>query len=346
MIKKLLIAISFILVTGIFVACSSTSSNNQESENESNNNNQSENSSETAGEFPSKPLRLVVQYPAGGGVDVTARLFAKHAEKYLGQKIIVENIEGGSGAVGVTEVAQANADGYTMGVMIPNTITDEFLLPNVSYNAESFTPIVQINSDPSIIATHNDSGIESLEDLVNKSKNEDVSIGIGAVWTTNDFVKLALEEEAGIEMTRVPYQGGAPVTQALLAGDLNVGTQYPAEIKDYYDSGELKGLAISTSKRTDTFSDIPTFKEQGYDIEFNIWRMISVPAGTPEDRIKILEEAFMKTLQDQATIDDFESSGLALSPLNTEESKTKVQEEYEKYKELIDTLGLEPGATP
>jgi len=349
--KKFSLSFLVLMMVIFLAACGSASNTAQEkteTKTNENTNQQEKPAQETAKNdgFPEKPVRLIVQYPAGGGVDVTARLFAKHAEKYLGQKIIVENKTGGSGAIGVTSVATSKPDGYTLGVVIPNTITDELLLNDIKYNADSFAPIVQINADPSILAVKGDSPIKSLEDFVNKAKSGKTTIGIGAVWTTNDFVKLQLEKEAGIELTRIPYQGGAPVTQSLLAGDIDSGTQYPGEIIDYYKSGELRGLAISTPEKVDTFSEIPTFKEQGYDIEFNIWRMIAAPAGTPQEHIDVLEEAFMKALEDPETAKDFNNAGLEISALNSAQSQEKLKSEAEKYKAIISDLGLEPGANP
>jgi tripartite-type tricarboxylate transporter receptor subunit TctC len=298
--------------------------------------------------FPTQPVHIIVQYPPGGGIDVTARLLAKHAEKYLGQNIVIENKVGGNGVLGITTVAAAKPDGYTLGIILNTTATEKHLLQGVNYSVDSFDPIVQINFDPGFLVTKKGSKYDRpLAEVVQMAKEGKLNMGVGAVWTTNDFVKVMLEKDKGVKFERVGFPGGGPVTKALLAGDVDVGTQYANEWFSYYQSGDLVGLGVSSEKRLPGFEKVPTFKEQGINIgNIGVRRVLASPKGTPPERIAVLEQAFLKALNDPACLADFQKAGMSLLPADSKTVRETLKDESKVYVDIVTGLGVKPGDVP
>jgi len=306
-------------------------------------------SSASAAGFPDHPVTLIVQYPAGGAVDITSRLLAKYAEKYLGQKVIVINVVGGAGVVGNTRVASSKPDGYTLGLEIPAIITDKYLLPDVSYTADSFDPIAIVNTDYGILDVKSGSADKSFKDIVADAKAHPhtVTVGESGLWTSNDWSLLALKEIYGIPFQRVEFQGGAPALRAVLAGTVSMSFNYPSEIADYVKQGTVKPIAVAAPQRLKAFPDVPTFKELGFpQAQFSLWRILVVPHGTPEDVRKTLEAAFLKALNDPGLKHDYEAASLAWGPGTAAQAEALIRKDEQVYKSLIERYKLHPGSTP
>jgi tripartite-type tricarboxylate transporter receptor subunit TctC len=302
----------------------------------------------TTNHFPNHPVTLLVQYPAGGGVDVTARLTAKYAEKYLGQQIVVQNVAGGSGVVGVTKVATAKPDGYTLGIALPAIITDKSLLPDVSYTVESFEPIAQINSDVGVLSAKKGGPYDKpFANISAQAKKEKINIGINALWTSNDWSLLQLKKAHNIPLNRVQYQGGAPAVKALLGGETGLSFNYPAEISDFVKQGQIQPIAVTSSERTPVFKDTPTFKELGVNgLEFSFWRILVSPKGIPADVKAKLEEVFTKAFQDPELKKEFEKAGLSYNPKDSKTAQSIIENDTKVYEDLIKKFDLKQGVTP
>lgn len=303
----------------------------------------------TAEKFPTQPVHLIVQYPAGGGVDVTARLLAKYAEKNLGQNIVVENRVGGNGVLGVTAVTNAKPDGYTLGIVLNSTAVEKYLLEGVTYSVDSFEPIVQINFDPAFLVTKTGGKFDKpLPEIIQQTKSQKLNMGIGAVWIAFDFVKMLLQQETGAQFTRVGFQGGGPVTKAVLSGDVDLGMQFAPEWVNYYKSGELKGLAVSSAQRVPGFENIPTFKELGFKSvdDVGVRRFLVAPKGTPEETIKVLETAFLKALSDPQLVEDFKKAGMTVDKGDRKVAAEKFKAEGQELVDLVKKAGVKPGDPP
>ncbi len=301
--------------------------------------------------FPTHPITLVVQYPAGGGVDVPARLVSKYAEKYLGQNIVIVNQDGGGGVVGVTKVANAKPDGYTMGIMIPTVITDQYLVKGASYTPDSFDPVVQINSDYGVLSAQ--SGTKTANSLdadlaAAKAASQPYTVGMSGLWTTNDWALLSLKKSKDVPLTRVQFQGGAPAAKALLGGDINLSFNYPSEIADFVKTGKVTPLAVAAPDRLPSLPAVPTFTEAGYpDVAtLGIWRILVVPKGTPEDVRAKLEDAFIKALKDPQLKKEAESVSTTIDYKSSADAAKVIAKDADTYKKLIDRYGLTVGSTP
>lgn len=299
-------------------------------------------------DFPKGPVRIIVQYGPGGGVDVTARLLAKHAEKYLGTNIVVENVTGGSGVVGLTTLASSKPDGYTLGLIFPNTAVEGSILEGVNYNIDSFDPIVQINFDPAFMVAKKGGEYDvPLIEILERTKEDQLNMGIGALWQAFDFVKLLLAQNEGAEFTRVAYEGGAAVTTAIASGDLDLGMQFPNEWISYYNTGDVVGLAVASEERSPSFPDVPTFKELGVDIgNMGVRRFLAAPKGLDPEILNMLEDAFLQALNDPELIADYKAAGMSVIPAGTEEARETLAKEANELKEIVEKAGIKPGDAP
>ena len=298
--------------------------------------------------FPTKPVKIIVQYGPGGGVDLTARILAKYAEKHLGRNIVVENRVGGSGVLGVTLVSEAPADGYTLGLIFPFTAVDNRLIDGVKYSGDSFTPICMINFDPVFLVAQKGSPSDvDINKLLEMTKADQLTMAVGAIWTPFDYLKLLIEQRYDAKFLRLPFDGGAGATKALAAGDADVATQYAGEWVSYYKAGEMSGVAVAADTRLENFPDVPTFKEKGLDIpSMGTRRFMAAPAGTPENRLKILEDAFLKALADPELAKEFAAMGMSINPGDSATAKKIFDEESKLMIEIIETAGIKHGDPP
>jgi len=294
---------------------------------------------------------LIVQYPAGGGVDTPARLVSKYAEKYLGQKIVVVNTVGGGGVVGMTKAANAKPDGYTMGIAIPTLVTDKSLVQGASYTLDSFDPIVQINSDYGVLSAKAGTPYASslkTDIAAAKSASKPYTVGMSGLWTGNDWSLLTLKKDYNVPVTRVQFQGGAPAAKALLGGDVNLSFNYPSEIVDFASAGQVKPLAVAAPERIKDLPDVPTFKELGYpDVStLGLWRILVVPHGTPKAVRDKLETAFTKALKDPQFQADAQKAYTTIEYKNSADAAKVIAGDAKTYQQLINKYSLGVGSTP
>lgn len=291
--------------------------------------------------FPEKAITLIVPYAAGGGTDATARALAKAAEKKLGKSIGVVNKTGGNATVGMGEVANAKADGYTL-LMNTNEIA---LLPHMGLtplNYKNFSQVAQINFDPSALTVPADAPYDSIEEFVEYAKKNPGKIrvggtGNGGIWHLG---AASIEKATGVKFTFVPFDGGASAKTALLGGHIEAITISPAEVFTQVQAGELKTLGVLSDEKSSVLPDVPTFKEAGYDVAVGVWRSIDAPANTPPEVVKVLEEAFLEAVKDKDFTDFMEKNGLGIVVKGSGEYRSMVEKDHDYYKGLLEELGL------
>ncbi|WP_320129176.1 tripartite tricarboxylate transporter substrate binding protein [uncultured Sphaerochaeta sp.] len=250
--------------------------------------------------YPEKVIKIIVPYGAGGGADITVRLFSKYLEPILGQNIVIQNVTGGSGTIGWTQLINAKPDGYTLGYGDCLMSNGKLLFDGVQYDNSSFTPISKYASDPHIIVVSKSSGITSMDDLIAKAKENPgkMTFGLGGAWSSHDFLRISLEEKTGIKFNRMVFQSGAAAVNAVAGGNCDVAVPFTAEALAQIEAGNVMPLAITSSTRFAIIKDIPTLKELGFDFEHVMWRALVGPAGIPEAIIKILDKAMAQVLTD------------------------------------------------
>lgn len=247
-----------------------------------------------AAEYPEKPIQVIVGYSAGGGTDVMARTVAPYLEKYLGggASVVVKNMPGASGQIGVTEVAKADPDGYTIGTYNLPGMMARTLDRKAGYDADSFTYLANVVNDPNVIVTSKSSGLDTFDKLIEAAKADpgSITVGMSSMGGDDHFALTKLENLTGAEFTIVPFRGSAPARTALIGGHVAMGILNISEVASFKD--EINILGIAQEERSDFAPDVPTFKEQGVDLVNGSMRGFVGPAGLPDDVQSKLLDAF------------------------------------------------------
>lgn len=251
-------------------------------------------------EYPEKPIEVIVGYEAGGGTDVMARTAAPFIEKYLGEgaSLVVKNMPGASGQIGVTAVAKADPDGYTIGTfnlpgMMARTIDRE-----ADYDRDSFAYLANVVNDPNVIVTSKQGDLDTLAKLLEAAKADPgaITVGMSSLGGDDHFALIKLQGLTETEFTIVPFKGSAPARTALMGGHVAMGIMNISEVASFQD--ELNILGIATEERSDYAPDVPTLTEQGVALVNGSLRGFVAPAGLPEDVTAKLDAAFAKLADD------------------------------------------------
>jgi tripartite-type tricarboxylate transporter receptor subunit TctC len=236
-----------------------------------------------AQDFPARSIELVVPFAAGGGTDALARAMSDASRTHLSQPVVVLNKPGAAGAIGLTDVANSPADGYKLALVTADMVIIPHLgLTKTTY--EKFSPIIQLNADPSAITVRADSPYNTIEEFLNaaRAKPEAIQLGnagIGSIW---HLAAAALEDKTGAKFNHIPFNGGNPAVLALLGGHIDAVAVSPAEVIQYVKAGKLKTLAVMADQRVPGFENVPTLKERNIDLSIGTWRGIAAPKGTPQ----------------------------------------------------------------
>jgi len=268
-------------------------------------------------EYPERPITLIVPWGAGGGTDATGRMIGTLLQEELGQPVNVVNRTGGSGVVGHSAIANANPDGYTIGV-----VTVEIGMMHwaglTELTGKDYTPIALYNYDPAGLQVRADSPWETAEDLIeaikaNPGDHKASGTGQGGIW---HLALAGMLNTAGVEPNAAPWvpsQGAAPGLQELAAGGVDIVPCSVVEAAALMDAGKVKSLAVMSNERLGAFSDVPTLKEAtGLDWTMSAWRGIAAPKGIPEEVQTKLMAAMEKVWKSDAFVEFMEGRGFGL----------------------------------
>ena len=241
-----------------------------------------------ASTYPSKPINLIVAYAAGGGSDMVVRLLTPFIEKELGNnaRIVVSNKPGAGGAIGFSELARSAPDGYTIGLInTPNVLTIP-IERKTTFTWRSFDLLGNIVDDPGNFSVHADSPIKSLQELARQAKATPGKISVGTTGTGSDdhLAMLLFQKIANVQMIHVPYKGASEVRTAVQGQQIDVAAVNIGEAQQFAKAGTpLRHLGVMSAARNPLAPDVPTFKEQGYDINLVSLRGLAAPKGLPAD---------------------------------------------------------------
>lgn len=288
-----------------------------------------------ASDYPDKPITAIVPWGAGGGTDLNARAIAREAEKFIDVPIIVENREGATGTIGVTEASKAKPDGYTILFGSIDPMCSMPHLMDVEYSIDDFRGIMGFAYDPSSIIVRADSPWETLEDLI--AEEEVINRGHSGIGGIHHVMFEMFFPAAGIENFRdVTFDGGAASLTALRGGHIDVNGNTLGVAIPSIEAGEVRVLATAAPERVDLFPDIPTFKEKGFDIEVEATFFLVAPKGTPDEAIELLEEIFTKAAQSEGYQEFAKNRKQQVYIRDSEEIYEKVKGDYEKFGEIIE----------
>ena len=293
-------------------------------------------------EFPSEDIEMIVPWAAGGGTDRTGRMLAELVGDELGTSAFVTNRTGGSGAVGFNAIANAEPDGHTVGVTTVEICTISHL-GIAQITPDALTPEMQYNFDPASLTVPEDAPSGTMEEFVSYAEENPGEIrvsnsGIGAIWHLS---AAGFAQEAGIELRHIGYDGGAPATTAVVNGEVEATTASAAEVAPQVEDGPLTILAVFGEERVNIFPDVPTLQEEGYDFTMGAWRGLTVPNGTPEDRVQTLHDAYRTVYESEEFQTFMEDNGFGMVYRNPEEYGEFMESEFDRFGQIIEELDIQ-----
>ena len=295
--------------------------------------------------YPSKPVRLIVGFPAGGPADIFGRTFAQALSSGLGQPVIVENKSGVGGVLGIDMVAKAAPDGYTLGfnnqgsvAMAPYALTKMPFNPNK--DLAFITTVVKV---PEVVVVNPSLPVNSLAELIAYAKANPGKINFGSAGA-GGITHLAcelLKAEAKIDVVHVPYKGAAPAVGDLLGGQVQMGIFDVPVVLPHIKSGKFKALAVTSAKRAPPLPEVPTTGEVGYPrVISDNWYGLVAPAGTPPAVLKRIHEASIAALRSPVLIDQFAKVSGIPAPVTPEEYVAFLGEEQTRWSAIIKAIGF------
>jgi tripartite-type tricarboxylate transporter receptor subunit TctC len=278
-----------------------------------------------------RPIEVVVPFPPGGGVDVMARAITGYVQPRLaGSRFAVVNRPGAAGQLGFEATFNAAPDGYTIGAVTNTAMHAVAIERRPRYRPEDFTYIANVVDDPGGFWVRADSPWRSLADLQAAARARPESIGVGTAGIGSDdhLLQLGFEEAAGVRLLHIPYNGTAPVIRDMLGGSLPIGSLNMSEGLPLMREGRIRCLGQGGPQRWQPTGEVPTFREQGFDVLGGSARGIAGPPGMPAEIVQQLRDAFRAALADPAFIADAERAGMPLRPLVGDDYKAMMQEDY------------------
>lgn len=299
----------------------------------------------TAAAFPNKPIRILVPFSAGSGADSSSRVYGEMIGKMFGQQVIVDNRPGGSGVVAVQATRQAPADGHTilMGSNSP-AVVNAVTIKNLPYDPfKDLRPLYGVAISPVAFAVKADSPFKTMADLVAAARKDKRPLQLGNYSAGYQLVAAWLGTAAGLDVTHIPYKGGAQMLTDVVGGQLEVGVIDFTGTTELMKAGRLRVLAITAGQRDPKFPSVPTMKESGFaDFETGVWSAFFVRAETPNDIVDKLAAALQKAMQSdegrayQATLP---SEPLMMGPKELGEFQLR---EYQRFKRVAEAAGIKP----
>jgi len=252
--------------------------------------------------YPSRPVTVVVPFPAGGPSDVVARIVTEHMGKTLGQTLVIENVGGAGGTIGSGRVASAQPDGYTLlAGSMGSHVSAPVLTPNIKYDSErDFTPVGFTANAPAVIVARKDFPAKNLREFVAylKKNGDKVKQAHGGIGSSSHMACLMFTQAAGVKPSLVAYRGTGPAMNDLIGGHVDFFCEQAVSVAPQIAGGVIKAYAVSSAERLATLADLPTAKEAGLGYQMNIWAGIFAPKGTPRPIIDRLAFALDRALDD------------------------------------------------
>jgi tripartite-type tricarboxylate transporter receptor subunit TctC len=294
-------------------------------------------------EWPSRPVRFIVPFPAGGSTDVAARVIGEYLSRTLRQQIVVENKTGANGNIGIETAAKSPPDGYTVLVATDAVSSNPHVYKMNIDPLKELVPVIQLSHQPMVLAAHPSLAIASLAELIALAKQQPglrYATGSG-IGSPQHMVVQWFAQTAGIQLEQVPYRGGAPAINDLLAGHVKLGSLGSTPLIPHYKAGTLRLLAQSTEKRSPSLPDVPTYQEAGIKgLVLDQWLGVFVPAGTPPAVGSRLNAEINKALSEAAIRDSFLQSAQEPIGGSADAFSGLVRTEFAKYERLVKELNI------
>jgi tripartite-type tricarboxylate transporter receptor subunit TctC len=298
----------------------------------------------SAADYPSKPIRLIVSTTAGSLPDQVARWLAAELSPRLAQPIVVDNRPGASGSIGLSALASAPADGYTIGLQTLPWLLGPALLEKATYDsARDFTPIAMLAWSYNLVVTPSSGSASSVADIIAKAKEspEVVKFSSPGNGTPAHLVLSLLQHQTGVTMTHVPYVGGPASLAAVVKGETDITTTSVREAQPLVQAGRIRVLATGAPRRLASHPTTPTLKELGYaGVELSDWQGVIAPRGTPKEVIQRLDAEITALLAKPDTRAKLESMGMEPALLDQEKFAAHIATETERWTRVLRAAGI------
>ncbi|MFN3349457.1 tripartite tricarboxylate transporter substrate-binding protein [Pseudorhodoplanes sp.] len=296
----------------------------------------------SAQSYPSRPITVVVPFPAGGPSDVVARIVTEGMSKHLGQSMVIENVGGAGGTLGSGRVASADADGYTiLAGSMGSHVAAPVLTPNIRYDSErDFIPIGVTADAPAVIVARKDFPANNLKEFVEyvRAQGDKVKQAHGGVGSSSHMACLLFNTEAGLKPTSVAYKGTGPAMNDLLGGHVDFLCEQSVSVASQVRGGAVKAFAVSSPSKIEALPQVPAAKDGGVNYQMSIWSGIFVPKGTPKAAVDRLAQALDKALDDPGVIKRLTDLGGSI-PAKADRDPAKfdklVKEEINRWKPIL-----------
>ncbi|MBS7778979.1 tripartite tricarboxylate transporter substrate binding protein BugE [Acidovorax sp. CCYZU-2555] len=303
---------------------------------------------QAADNYPSKPIKLIVPFAAGGSTDIVARVLAEGMRSTLGQPVVVDNRGGAGGLIGTEAVAQAPADGYTVGMATVSTMTiNPLLYTRAQGLGAKLLPVANLVTMPSVWTAHPNMGVNNFADFLAKIKAKPggFSAGVPGVGTLGHLMLASFNDTMKTDIQIVPYRGNGPALNDALAGQVQVMTDQLPSALPQIKGGKLIPVALSATARSPDLPNVPTFKELGYD-DLNAlgisWFGIVVPKNTPAATVKKLQDAAVKAAHLPEVQKRLQALGAQATDMDQSKFPAQIAADIQRNKAQLDKAGIQP----
>ena len=295
--------------------------------------------------WPRQPIKIIVTFPPGGAADMLTRAIGAKMAENMGQSVVIENRPGAAGNVGITAVARAPADGYTLGVGTLSTLAiNPALSQSLPFDArKDFIPIAKMTELPIVLATPMELPATDLAGLIDYArKNPDkMNYSTNGPGSSGHLVGELINRKFGVKAAHVPYGGDAPILNALMGQHIQLGILSAPAATEFMRGGKVRILATASPQRVPTLQEIPTLAELGHgDLSASTWFCIVAPTGTPPEAVTGAHREFNKAMMAPETLKVFTNAGLEPAPMEIADFQSFVRAEQDKWAGIVKTLGI------
>jgi tripartite-type tricarboxylate transporter receptor subunit TctC len=293
--------------------------------------------------YPTKPIRFVVPFPAGGSTDVGARLIAEHLSRVFGQQVYVENKSGANGTIGVEVAAKSAPDGYNILVTIDTVASNPHVFHTNIDPSKDLAPIIQVSRQPIVLAAHPSLGVNTLAELIVLAKQQPgLRYATGSGFGSPQHMAVQwFARIAGLTLEQVPYRGGGQAINDLLGGHVKLGSLGSTPLIPHYKAGTLRLLAQTSHDRSPSLPDVPTFEQAGMKgLVLEQWLGVFAPAGTPPAITERLNSEIGKAVADPVVRKELLDSGQEPVGGTAEQFSKLVREDFAKFGRLVKDLDI------
>jgi len=293
--------------------------------------------------YPSRPLRLIVGFAPGGGVDINARMLAPKLSEYLGQQVVVENVPGAGTNIANERVAKSADDGYTLLINTAAVAINMSLYRNLPFDTlRDFAPVSVFSQSPNVLVVNAKLAAQNVRELVAMARSAPGKLNYSSagVGTTQHLAAELFKLRTGTFIVHIPYKGTAPLMTALIAGEVDLSFANIPSLQGHLKSGRLRALAATAARRDPQLPEVPTMKEAGVEgVEVVVWYGVLAPAGTPREIVQKLSEGVQRATRDADVRKRMVEQGAEPVGSTPEEFSKLLREEVARWAEVVKISG-------